>query len=485
MKNLNPLLTIKISEGVEVIDHLTYAKKTDMMKSLILFVVLLPSYGLFAQSLDHELQRSPNLITIPLTTYVGAGKVATVSRFFKKTKISKEELSDKNTVGYIYSYDYQPILRSYRAYLSGRINKEQFSQLFNYYGSDSIDLTSSIINSEISIKVIFGKDGFTTLTADQNNNDEFNDDIIYRLPTRKKSKDSFKSYEDFPPVFKFENIMFFAKGKTLSKSDFIRIEPYHDFNKGVDLDSISHDNIFFRDFEYKLGKISIDSSSYFVYLNSPVFEIKQVYSKTKLLFTEAEKMLPVNYQYLNRKLGDTVWMDSHVFIPLHFTENGDSLVVRVEKSDNNFFSFSQGAQIPNFRAKSVTGKSIDIYNYKASGYLLLDFFGSWCMPCIENFPKLKKLNTKFSKYGFKIAGIAYETDSNFVALKKLLAKERVGWDVIVQSRPGSYELIEKARVHSFPTYMLISPTNKIIFTCSGDELDEVERILERELIMKK
>ena len=456
-----------------------------MKKLIILFIAFFHLHLVLGQSIIKEPHPNQSLITIPLETFAGAGKVATVSRFFKRTKIRNEDLSGLNADVYIYRYDYQPILRSYRDYLSGKINSDQFRQLLNYYGTDSADLTSKNINSEISVKIAFGKDGFTSITADQNNNDDFSDDIVYRLPTKKKSKDSFKSHEDFPPVFKFDNIMFYSQGKTLSKADIIRIEPYHNFMNGEDLDSISHDNIYFRDFEYKLGRISVNSSSYLVFLNSPVFETRYESSKTKMLVIEAGKVIPVNYQYLNRKFGDTVWMDSNIIIPLHFTKNGDSLVVRVEKADKNYFSFNQGAQIPNFRTRSVAGKIIDIYTYKSNGYLLLDFFGSWCQPCIKNFPKLEKLNEKFSKYGFKIAGIAYETDSNFVALKKLLAKERLSWEVIAQSKPGNYELIEKSRVHTFPTYMLISPTNKIMFTCSSDQLDEIERILELELIINK
>ncbi len=446
------------------------------MRIVLIFIILTVSFHANSQ----ESKSSDNLIVVPLQRVVGIGKAVGSSMFFRKIKIEESDSFGSKVNGYIYRHDFQPIQRQYRNFLAGKIDQKQFSSYFSYYKTDSSDLNPTYFKSDISVKVIFENDGCTSITADQNNNDDFRDDVTFILPTKKSSKKGYRTYEEIPPVFKFDNIIYYESGRFLKKSAYVRIQPYYDDRKGLDLDSINPEEIFFTDHEYRLGKIKFDSSVYNIYLNSSVFNFKNDSSRTFILMVDVDKPVPINSGYLNRKLGDTVLVGNYLINPYYVSMFGDSLFIRVDKVNEQTYGFQQGYRFPNFKAETLNGKLIDIYKFKNNGYLLVDFFGSWCGPCIANFPKLKKVQEKFSRFNFQIIGIADEKDSSFTALKKLVAKEQLKWEVIIQNKQTSYEIMNMSKVHMFPTYLLISPDNKVLFECGGGEdFGELERMLEK------
>lgn len=419
------------------------------------------------------------ILVIPLNKIIGFGKASGTIYYFSKKKFEETDNFGRKVSGYIFTHHYQPIQKHYQEFLKGEIDKNKFDQLFKFYKSDSSELSVVPFKGDISLKIIFENNGFVSITPDQNNNNNYVDDVSFRLPIKKNKKDGLEYETEFLPVFKFDNILYFDKGKFLTKSAYFRISPYFDWGKGEELDSIKVDKIFFEGFEYRLGKLKIDSLVYNIYLNGPVFQFKYDLINTNVLIVESDKFIPPNYGYLIRKLNDTISISDYSFIPYHVSEFGDSLYIKLQKRSQGTYGFHQGDQFPNFKGETLNGKVLDIYRAKKDGYLLLDFFGSWCLPCIANFPRLKKLHELYSTFNFKIVGIANERDSSFLTLKKLVAKEGLKWEVIKQSRKTNFDIINFSKVHTYPTYLLISPTNEVIYECGGDEdFRNLEKILE-------
>ncbi|MFD1772282.1 TlpA family protein disulfide reductase [Sphingobacterium suaedae] len=77
------------------------------------------------------------------------------------------------------------------------------------------------------------------------------------------------------------------------------------------------------------------------------------------------------------------------------------------------------AMMPEVKFNTIDGHSIALKNQKER-FILLDFWASWCTPCIQQLPDLKALRDEFSADSLKIVSISIDRDSSkFVEGMKL------------------------------------------------------------------
>lgn len=69
-----------------------------------------------------------------------------------------------------------------------------------------------------------------------------------------------------------------------------------------------------------------------------------------------------------------------------------------------------GSIAPDFSAKDINGTMITLSDFRNKKYVLLDFWASWCAPCIEDQKYLKEIYKKFSKNDFEIISISRDDD---------------------------------------------------------------------------
>ena len=64
---------------------------------------------------------------------------------------------------------------------------------------------------------------------------------------------------------------------------------------------------------------------------------------------------------------------------------------------------------------------VELANYKNKTFVLLDFWASWCMPCLKEIPKMKEVYKKYNEKGLTIIGISLDRvkDSWSEAIRKI------------------------------------------------------------------
>ncbi|HMJ26634.1 MAG TPA: protein-disulfide reductase DsbD domain-containing protein, partial [Pyrinomonadaceae bacterium] len=71
-------------------------------------------------------------------------------------------------------------------------------------------------------------------------------------------------------------------------------------------------------------------------------------------------------------------------------------------------ALAAGAMVPDFSFTDFTGKTRHFSEYRGR-YVLLDFWASWCSPCLADIPHLKETHLKYRDRGFEILGMDSET----------------------------------------------------------------------------
>lgn len=139
-------------------------------------------------------------------------------------------------------------------------------------------------------------------------------------------------------------------------------------------------------------------------------------------------------------------------------------------------SFGEGVRIQPFKKTSIDNQEVNLAKIKPD-YILLDFWGSWCGPCIKAIPELQNLYSTFDASRLQIIGIAAENEVPSSPLRALLKKKDIGWTQIEELRLGDKTLAKQLNITFYPTYFLLDKNLKIIKRGDSRILKEVREIL--------
>lgn len=118
-----------------------------------------------------------------------------------------------------------------------------------------------------------------------------------------------------------------------------------------------------------------------------------------------------------------------------------------------------GTEAPNFTAETLNGEELSLSDLSGK-YVMIDFWGTWCAPCIEALPVIKEAYEKYSGKNFEIVGIANEP--SLERFEDFIEREGLEWPQIPEIYEEKNEIQELYSVNSYPTYYLIDPDGEIV-----------------------
>ncbi|HEX3384863.1 MAG TPA: TlpA disulfide reductase family protein [Mucilaginibacter sp.] len=133
-----------------------------------------------------------------------------------------------------------------------------------------------------------------------------------------------------------------------------------------------------------------------------------------------------------------------------------------------------GSKAPNFTKPDINGKSLTLSELKGKGYILLDFWASWCVPCRKDEPEIKKLYETYHLKGLDIISISW--DSNKKAWQDAIASDGTGeWHQVFANvfLPNDNGLRDTYFIGAIPSLILIDTNGVIIgrYRGASDEGD--------------
>ncbi len=131
-----------------------------------------------------------------------------------------------------------------------------------------------------------------------------------------------------------------------------------------------------------------------------------------------------------------------------------------------------GKPAPEIEGKDVDGKPVRLADFKGK-VVLVDFWATWCPPCVASLPTLRKLAREYKDRGFAILGVNLDDLARSESaqpgagaepatgdIRWFLVSQRVGWTNIVG--PGAAAAAKAFGVEDIPASFLIDREGKII-----------------------
>ncbi len=140
----------------------------------------------------------------------------------------------------------------------------------------------------------------------------------------------------------------------------------------------------------------------------------------------------------------------------------------------------EGQKAPDFSVQNIlTGKYLSLKHYKGH-VVYLDFWASWCKPCLKSFPFMEQLNQQYSGRGLVV--IAVGLDENRDDLMSFLEHTQPANFIVAHNGKG--DIATRYDVQVMPSTYLIGRDGKIMLRHLGfDSRDEekLKQIIERSL----
>lgn len=303
---------------------------------------------------------------------------------------------------------------------------------------------------------------------DVNKNNNFSDDFVYFFDKRnyKDEKVEFPSQKIEINSNSVNSGFYFAPNdhdryNVIFKSN---NEMEHQYYVTLDL------------YEYYSGKINVGNKNFKILImidNVNPFSYK--YTITENLNDDFTS-LKINNNFTPSNHNTII--DNKNLMPIGLTQGKDSIYLSIKQNTEKMIGYYKEFYLPEIKINDFYGQELDFIKL-SKDYLLIDFWGSWCGSCIENFPEI--INIRKRHNNLSIVSIAKEYDEKGMEKAKgIIKRYKMNWFHIIE-KSKKENISSKFNINVFPTLILVNPEGKIIFRNEGGNLQEISKVLDEKL----
>jgi peroxiredoxin len=137
-------------------------------------------------------------------------------------------------------------------------------------------------------------------------------------------------------------------------------------------------------------------------------------------------------------------------------------------------SLATGRQSPDFSQTDIEGNSVSLHDFRGK-YILLDFWASYCVPCREENPFLRKLYMEYKNKGFTIISFSVDRIEQKTEWLDAVQKDSLAWAQLCDFKGWQSQLIDQYNLSGkgIPSNFLIGTKGEILAqNLHGEELEK-------------
>ncbi|MRG47972.1 redoxin domain-containing protein [Chitinophaga sp. SYP-B3965] len=134
---------------------------------------------------------------------------------------------------------------------------------------------------------------------------------------------------------------------------------------------------------------------------------------------------------------------------------------------------SKKKPMPNFSMRDTLGGIRRIAEFRGK-YVLLDFWASWCGPCLDELPQVKRIDSLYGAKGLQVVGISLDTKKDL--WKKAIIANGITWVNLSDLEGSDGKLYTLLNITYIPTKYLLDREGNIVLKEAS--LTAIEKFLE-------
>ena len=142
--------------------------------------------------------------------------------------------------------------------------------------------------------------------------------------------------------------------------------------------------------------------------------------------------------------------------------------------------FADRSAAPRFSIRTLSGKRLDLEQLRKKGPVLLDFWATWCKPCLGAIPELEAIHEEYAPRGLTVLGVSLDGPRNYAKLRPFAARLGITYPLAIDEE-GLMQ--QRYQVRAMPTTILIDTAGVVVKVTQGyrpgdgDELRAAVRAL--------
>lgn len=127
-------------------------------------------------------------------------------------------------------------------------------------------------------------------------------------------------------------------------------------------------------------------------------------------------------------------------------------------------SSARATEAPDFNLPGLSGERVQLSALLEKGPVLLDFWATWCKPCIKAMPKLEEIHAKYADRGLTVLGVNEDGPRGQNRIRPFLRGRNITFPIAIDA-DGS--VMQRMQVRAMPTTILIAPDREIVLREAG------------------
>jgi thiol-disulfide isomerase/thioredoxin len=120
---------------------------------------------------------------------------------------------------------------------------------------------------------------------------------------------------------------------------------------------------------------------------------------------------------------------------------------------------STGPTLSGVALHTIDGQSLEFEQLRGR-VVLLDFWATWCAPCLAEMPRLKRLYAAYPREDFMLVGISLD-GSDRRMFTSWLRRNRIGWPQVQDARGYNGDLARRFAVETLPVTLLFDRDGRL------------------------
>lgn len=225
----------------------------------------------------------------------------------------------------------------------------------------------------------------------------------------------------------------------------------------------------------RVGQFTAEQETYQVRLNTDFDDGSFRGQKSSIQLMNARYGLGSGIRY---QPGDTLLLGHEEYLFASIEPDFSSLRLKHLRHIENPVGFAEAQYAFPIEQLTLDGKPFSLEALRGR-YVLLDFWGTWCAPCVKMIPELKAVHERFKTKNLTLVSVA--RDRNPELVQKMTQEKGMNWThLFVDQKDQSRNAVNQFRITCFPTTILIDPKGKIVVRgCGEKDFQRAVAILEQ------